>query len=69
MLDFLPPVLQYPVSFVAVLTVVVFVHELGHYLIGEVLEQPLVRLGMRTNLIGWVQAKSSIRALDANESI
>ncbi|CEK42625.1 hypothetical protein PQBR44_0102 (plasmid) [Pseudomonas putida UWC1] len=43
--------------------------KLGHYLIGEVLEQPLVRLGMRTNLIGWVQAKSSIRALDANESI
>jgi regulator of sigma E protease len=35
MLDFLPPVLQYPVSFVAVLTVVVFVHELGHYLIAR----------------------------------
>jgi regulator of sigma E protease len=35
MLDFLPPVLQYPVSFVAVLTVVVFVHELGHYLVAR----------------------------------
>jgi regulator of sigma E protease len=35
MFDFLPPVLQYPVSFVAVLTVVVFVHELGHYLVAR----------------------------------
>jgi regulator of sigma E protease len=35
MLDFLPPFLQYPVSFVAVLTVVVFVHELGHYLVAR----------------------------------
>lgn len=54
-MDAVTAFLQYPIAFLAVLTVVVFVHELGHYWVGRRcgVGVEIFSIGFGPELVGW----------------
>ncbi len=62
MFDFLPQVLRTPVAFAIVLGVLVFIHELGHYLAARWrgVHVEAFSIGFGPRLLGWTDSRNTV---------
>ena len=61
MFDFLPSIVRTPVSFIIVLGVLVFIHELGHYLAARWcgVHVETFSIGFGRALVSWIDRRST----------